>query len=559
MNRDWNRAARQLGLWLTASWVLPVGLVLGDQPKWATLFDGSAPPPVAPRGTLPLAGNSATTKDGLLHLVDRSTAGGSTLLYAVLWNADPKGSSECEAELKLIAASPGPCGMCLDVADGVHEDYLSFYPDHIGLWNAGLEYKMDTKADFHVYRVKIAGSDIQAFVDGKLVMDGKGKFTRAAEGGRNECQFGAGSSAATGEAVWRKMRCQVRPTAEPKIEVPKIPGLDVQIGRTVLIQPGATYPIVFQFADGRISVGWGNYNPKAGKWSTDGGRTWRDGPAPPDEAAIELGGGEVLCLGFWTKKRPDGKYSLPQRRSLDGWKTVTEETSVLDIPRSVPCGGDAAETNEGFLMDHSILRLKDGRLMATMYGNYEADTTPGDDYPASFHFNKYRTIVVFSSDKGKTWGNPVTVATQPRPAQEGCCEGDLVRSAGGDILCAMRSGGSMGKFTPCYLSRSSDEGQTWSAPQAILDRGVWPALCVMRSGVVVCATGRPGNWLIFSRDDGRTWQGAFCFSHGPASSYNSVIEVEPDTILVVYDRQSVNALGILRREIVGTYFTVKRR
>ena len=62
-----------------------------------------------------------------------------------------------------------------------------------------------------------------------------------------------------------------------------------------------------------------------------------------------------------------------------------------------------------------------------------------------------------------------------------------------------------------------------------------------------------------SRDDGRTWQGAFCFSEGPASSYNSVIEVAPDTILVIYDRQAINPLGIPRREIVGTFFTVKKK
>jgi hypothetical protein len=552
-------AGLRCGLWLTILGIVPAGLALGGEPKWMPLFDGSGPPPVAPRGSPLPAGNSATTKDGLLHLVDRSTSGGSVLLYPALWNADPKGVTECEAEVKLIAASQGPCGMCIDVADGVYEDSLSFYPDRIGLWYARLQHKMDTRSEFHTYRVRIAGTDIQVFVDGKLAIDGKGKFTAPAENGRNECQFGAGSSPDTGEALWRKIRFQIRPTPETKIVVPKVPGLDVQVGQTVLIQPDATYPIVFQFADGRISVGWGNYNPKAGKWSIDGGRTWREGKAPPDQASIELGGGEVLSLGFWTKKRPDGKYWLPQRRSLDGWKTVTEEIGVFDIPRSVPCGGDAAETNEGFLMDHSILRLKDGRLMAAMYGNYEEDKTPGDDYPASFHFNKYRTIVVFSSDKGKTWGNPVTVATQPRPAQEGCCEADLVRAANGDILCAMRSGGSMGKFTPCYLCRSSDEGQTWSAPQAILDRGVWPAVCVMRSGVVVCTTGRPGNWLVFSQDNGRTWHGEFCFSQGPASSYNSVVEVQPDTILVIYDRQAVSPTGIPRREIVGTLFTVKKK
>jgi hypothetical protein len=349
-----------------------------------------------------------------------------------------------------------------------------------------------------------------------------------------------------------------------KIVVPEIPGLEVKAGQTVPIKPDGFYPIVFQFANGRISVGWGNYDPKAGRWSSDGGRTWRDGPAPPDQASIELGGGEVLSLGFHTKKRPDGKFNLPQRRSLDGWKTVAAETGVLDIPQSVPTGGDGEGMNEGFLMDHAVLRLKDGRLMATMYGDYDEDKTPPVGYPVSMLPSQYRTIVVFSSDKGKTWGNPATVATAPmlKSSHEGPCEADLFRVPNGDILCVMRSGGRPGDPSPLYLCRSADEGRTWSKPQAILDHGVWPNLCAMRNGVVVCATGRPGNWLVFSKDDGRTWPRGFCFCEGgyPAtSSYNSVLEVAPDTILVIYDRDAADNPSAPRHEIVGTFFTVRKK
>lgn len=346
--------------------------------------------------------------------------------------------------------------------------------------------------------------------------------------------------------------------AENKIVAPNIPGLDVKVGQTVLIQPDAWYPVAFRFADGRIVV--------SGNWSTDGGHTWRKGPASPDKACIELGGGEVLSLGFSTKKRPDGKYNLSQRRSLDGWKTVTAETSVVDIPRSVPQITDDGGTVEGFAADHAILRLKDGRLMTTMYGNYEVDKTPGDRYPATSHFYKNRVIVVFSSDKGKTWGNPITVTTPPKVSEEGGNEPDLARTANGDIICAIRTeGGCPDKtFSPCYLCRSRDEGRTWSEPQVILDRGVWPNLCVMRSGIIVCTTGRPGDWLVFSTDDGRTWRGSFCFYPGggpyPASSsYNSVFETAPDTILVIYDRAKKDAQGKPGHEIVGTFFTVRKR
>jgi hypothetical protein len=334
--------------------------------------------------------------------------------------------------------------------------------------------------------------------------------------------------------------------------------LNIHIGKTIVIQPNAWYPVAFQFADGRISVGSGNYNPTVGKWSTDGGQTWSDGPAPPDEASIELGGGEVLSLGFHTEKRADGKYTLAQRRSLDGWKTITAETGVLDIPKSVPCGGDGGESNPGFLMDHSILKLKDGRLMATMYGNYDEDKTPADGYPASFNCRKYRTITVFSADKGKTWGNPVTVATAAALtlSREGPCEADLTRAPNGDILCAMRANGQPGNTGPSYVCRSTDEGQTWSTPSQLLDRGVWPNLLTMGNGVVASTTGRDGDWLTFSKDNGLTWQDAVCIQNGAypsTSAYNSIFEVAPNTILAIYDRTPANGQG---HEIVGTFITV---
>ena len=106
----------------------------------------------------------------------------------------------------------------------------------------------------------------------------------------------------------------------------------------------------------------------------------------------------------------------------------------------------------------------------------------------------------------------------------------------------MRTGGSGGKFTPLYLSRSKDDGKTWSTPEPIADRGVWPNACRMKNGVLVCTYGRPGNWLMFSLDDGRTsWRGHFCFYDGATTSYNSVEEVEPDTLLVVYDGHRLDA------------------
>jgi photosystem II stability/assembly factor-like uncharacterized protein len=161
-----------------------------------------------------------------------------------------------------------------------------------------------------------------------------------------------------------------------------------------------------------------------------------------------------------------------------------------------------------------------------MYGNYDTDTTLAD----TSRFTLTR---------------------------EGPCEADLTRAANGDILCAMRANGQPGNTGPSYLSRSTDEGQTWSKPSPILDRGVWPNLLAMSNGFVVCTTGRDGNWLIFSKDNGHSWQNGFCFYEGGAypatSSYNSIFQVTPNTFLVIYDRMPASGQG---HEIVGTFFTI---
>jgi hypothetical protein len=532
------------------------------EPRWVSILEAPRPPLCEPTVGTNGGDTTAVMENGVLRLTDRSAQ--KMLTYLAHWNADPEGATELEGRLKLIQAAEGPCGQCLDFADGVHEDSLSFHPDRIALWFAKLEYRMNTTDDSHTYRVRMAGSDVQVFVDGELAIDGQGKLTQPAEGGRNAVQFGAGSPRDTGEALWETMRFQMRRAEPVKIEVPQVPGLDVQVGETVMIKPGAWYPCAFRFADGRLAVGSGSFLPQTGRWSEDGGRTWQDGPASPANAAVELDGGEVVSLGFWTKRRPDGRYSLEQRRSLDGWRTFTEETSVLDIPLSVPCGGDGGpdEVNAGFLMDHGIIRLRNGNLMATMYGNYKGDTARSEGYGEP-GFVKYRTIVVSSSDGGRTWADPITVGYDPKIGQEGLCEAALARAANGEVICVMRSGGRPGiPPTPLYVARSADEGQTWSGPEPVADKGVWPNLCVLGNGVLVCTYGRPGNELVFSDDNGKTWKGAFAYGRGTwglTSSYNSVVPVGPDTVLVVYDRTAPAENGLDTRDIVGTFFTVRRR
>jgi hypothetical protein len=221
-----------------------------------------------------------------------------------------------------------------------------------------------------------------------------------------------------------------------------------------------------------------------------------------------------------------------------------------------------------------------------MYGNYEGDTVLCGGYPPAMNQRKYRTVVVFSEDQGRTWGDPILVAYDtmlgrgipedheqvglsiplslvgptaivPAITQEGFRESDLTLAPNGDLICVMRTGGRNEAAatlfpTPLYYSRSSDGGRSWSPPVQIADRGVCPNLVTMSNGIIVCTYSRPGNWLIFSDDNGHTWKGAFEF--GITRAYNYILEVAPDTIQVFHEVDEVE-----ERMVRATFFTVRKR
>ncbi|NOZ23217.1 MAG: exo-alpha-sialidase [Planctomycetes bacterium] len=274
---------------------------------------------------------SAELRDGILHLTDAGTQPGDLLFPRKLWRADPVRGASVQARIKVVDCR-GNCGVMLLVADGDHEDHLTLYKDKIRLGRAGLEYPMDTTGGFHVYRIDIRGNDIAVSVDGKRVIDGKGKFTFPAHGHRNCVAYGAGSSAATGEAYWDWLRWTVNEDA----------------AKSVATVPGAKHSIVFKkdgvyacfpslLIDPKTEALYSSFgtrvkqthiDPTGGSGrmeSTDGGRTWHPiEKIPPTARAMRPGqvfkapDGALIQLGqyFWRrypaekKKEFQGKYYI---------------------------------------------------------------------------------------------------------------------------------------------------------------------------------------------------------------------------------------------------------
>ena len=82
----------------------------------------------------------------------------------------------------------------------------------------------------------------------------------------------------------------------------------------------------------------------------------------------------------------------------------------------------------------------------------------------------------------------------------------------------------------------------------------------MENGLLVVGYGRPGNWIMFSKDEGTSWGPIIPFHHGlyppDCSNYFSLAEVAPNILLVVYARTNPN--DHWQSELVGTYFYVER-
>ena len=358
--------------------------------------------------------------------------------------------------------------------------------------------------------------------------------------------------------------------AADEFPVPTIPGLELTRGDAVEIKQ-ATHPIVFRSNDGRLCMPGG---AQGSIWSDDGGKTWRDGPPGPlDKMAIDFGDGEVISVSRDIIPRADGKFTVPHRRSTDNWKTVQSADGIADIPLATSSRGDADDRVPSMLMHHGILKLKNGDVLATLYGNYKGDRIPYDAYPPEFRAFKHRVVVVRSTDRGRTWGDPRTVAYDtmlgalnepditgnklavvPAITQEGFSEADLTFAPNGDIICVMRSGGASGEGvvtifpTPLYVSRSSDDGKTWTPPVGIADRGTCPSLVTLENGIIVCCYSRPGEWVIFSDDNGVTWKGATQFAPGKAYCY--MVALGPDRFMITWEQD---------RRVFATPFAVRKR
>lgn len=298
---------------------------------------------------------------------------------------------------------------------------------------------------------------------------------------------------------------------------------------------------------------------------------------PPEDIQLAIQKGELVGkknpysegVFYGGIQFPDGRMINYSRRAAAPDYTLrsfvstnwgAEWTDNGLIPFSFPEG---SRRPPAMIVENEGVVLDDGMVLQVGYHRIKGD-------------NKYSTFLFSSTDGGQSYAlKSIVAGPDDTPwGGEGPCEPALVQCDNGDLLCMMRTGHDETKsvwsepnaYGDMLSARSSDGGKTWQLERTLL-KGVMPKLLRMSNGVMVCAFGRPGNNLVFSLDDGRTWGHELAITPMDikTTGYLDLVEVEPGKLLVVYDMYDSDTNGIWLWEpveqngVFGCFVEVKKR
>lgn len=203
--------------------------------------------------------------------------------------------------------------------------------------------------------------------------------------------------------------------------------------------------------------------------STDGGRTWgppasllRDGSAVfNDKNTLSADATDArYVFAVWDRVQADGSGPTWMARSTNGGLSW-EPARAIYMP--VAASG-ASQT-----IANRIVVLGDGPERGTLLNLFMQIDSAG---------STQRLRMIRSSDKGLSWSDPVTIAEQHsvgasdpdtgKPIRDGALVPTIATGPGGTVWVAWQdarfSGGTRDAIA---LSRSTDGGRSWSAPQMV--------------------------------------------------------------------------------------------
>ncbi len=347
-----------------------------------------------------------------------------------------------------------------------------------------------------------------------------------------------------------------------------------QLSDSVITERGWYTNTLHRFDDGLLLAHGATNKPidNSREWwkvSVDGGITWQPYLKTKDKDYTRISptmrqrrdGSVIGWAGAWNLETVyQGRPGQPVAQSImraPSFDAVilgqgVNMDATVSLPYMVPLSTDDIKRLPAYTpaIWGKLIEADHGYLIQAVYPRLAYDNAPRLWEEQKAPAFKYRTCVMYSQDDGTTWHYLGTVASPeqyPLPAgSEGYCEPDLLHFGTGRLLCVMRSGGSpfgslTERFTPLVASQSHNGGLTWTPPVPIASYGVAPVLLQMQSGLVVCLSGRPGFFMLFSADEGKTWSTPHWVSKSngqwgrSSSGYGQLIELEPGVLGIAYD------------------------
>lgn len=359
------------------------------------------------------------------------------------------------------------------------------------------------------------------------------------------------------------------------------------------------FPCIGRASDGSLRITWqmavdshkaygkGSEREIYPYWSYDGGRTWKQ---EKRRVSVRTRGYNV-CMS-------DGSYLqvyTPESKDIKSFRTFPQSLGVKDdrsfyredsLPEELKgvyfAYTDAygqSEIIHSSLNDQGLLRYSGENLMPIVWwGNIKQlanKALVAGVYPA-YYINEDRTlsnggISFYSShDKGKSWD---IIGKIRYPIQgELDVKGDFSEPAfeilkDSTFICVMRTGST----SPLYRSFSTDRGKTWTTPESFTPNGVMPSLMLLKNGILVLTSGRPGVQLRFSLDGiGREWTEPIdmisfmntdgSYTRDVSCGYVSILETGRNSFIIVYSNfTTINKAGERRKSIWCRNVVVKRK
>ena len=150
--------------------------------------------------------------------------------------------------------------------------------------------------------------------------------------------------------------------------------------------------------------------------------------------------------------------------------------------------------------------------------------------------------------------------------REGYNENNITFAPDGSYIRLVRSDGVFGRVKgTLYLVRSTDKGRSWGDPVPFDDRGVWPQLLTLKCGVTLASYGRPGFFVRATEDPAcLKWEERIRLvedgtkMHKSTCSYSDMIALDDRTAALVYTDFTVkDENGIARKTVLFRTITVE--